>query len=216
MKSFSALAQSLEEAQLEYPRADIKKYEECVKSLNTLAQYLNGLRSSCGLQYDMLRKDELRKEDASAAGARVNGTQPAGGIGGKKTLNAGMRTSSYSLLGSLHSDQDQSASADLIEFLDHVGKPMKSLALTCKLTIEHLQDIFTSSGPKLQRPRLQVSPGTRVLTILFSGQGVRSSHNKDKVAMRVPRCFQTPPRTPQPLTVRRGYQQTAVEQPQKG
>ncbi|GJJ77427.1 hypothetical protein EMPS_09786 [Entomortierella parvispora] len=151
VKSFSALAKSLEEAQLEYPGTDIKKYEECVKSLNTLAQYLNGLRSSCGLQYDMLKKDERRKED-EAMSRPSNGTPAAGtqagltGINGKRTLGAGMRMSSYSLLGSLNSDQDQSASVDLMEFLDHVGKPMKSLALTCKLTIEHLQDIFTSTS----------------------------------------------------------------------
>ena len=152
VKSFSALAKSLEEAQLEYPSTDIKKYEKCVKSLNTLAQYLNGLRSSCGLQYDMLKKDERRKEDEALSrpsnGTPAAGAQTAGltGVDGRRTLGAGMRMSSYSLLGSLHSDQDQSASADLMEFLDHVGKPMKSLALTCKLTIEHLQDIFTSTG----------------------------------------------------------------------
>ncbi|KAI8602390.1 hypothetical protein EDD21DRAFT_414035 [Dissophora ornata] len=144
VKSFSQLAKSLEEAQLEFPGANIKKYEDCVKSLNTLAQYLNGLRSSCGLQYDMLKKDELRKEGVTqrqAASTPVQGSRAAG----KQTMGMGVRMSSYSLIGSLTSDQDQSASADLIDFLDHVGKPMKSLALTCKLTIEHLQGIFNST-----------------------------------------------------------------------
>jgi len=140
VKSFSALAKSLEEAQLEFPRSGVEKYEDCVKSLTTLAQYLNGLRSSCGLQYDMLKRDEQRKDDGR-------------GSGGQRTLGA--RVSTYSLFVSLNADQDQSASADLIEFLDHIGKPMKSLALTCKLTIEHLQDIFTSTDPsrpaKLER-----------------------------------------------------------------
>ncbi|KAK3839323.1 MAG: Fusaric acid resistance protein-like-domain-containing protein, partial [Linnemannia elongata] len=115
VKSFSALAKSLEEAQLEFPGSDIKKYEACVKSLNTLAQYLNGLRSSCGLQYDMLKRDEHLKDPLPKPQSSTT------------------------------ADQEQSASADLIEFLEHVGKPMKSLALTCKLTIEHLQDIFTST-----------------------------------------------------------------------
>ncbi|KAF9087285.1 hypothetical protein BGX29_000908 [Mortierella sp. GBA35] len=156
VKSFSALAKSLEEAQLEFPGADIKKYEACVKSLNTLAQYLNGLRSSCGLQYDMLKKDEHLKESApktwpvatstqaGSAGAGV-GVGNGSRTGGRKAMGFGMRMSSFSLIGSMSQDQEQSASADLIEFLDHVGKPMKSLALTCKLTIEHLQDIFTST-----------------------------------------------------------------------
>ncbi|CAO3574099.1 unnamed protein product [Mortierella alpina] len=155
VSSFSALAKTLEEAQLEFAGADIKKYEDCVKSLNTLAQYLNGLRSSCGLQYDMLKKDEMRRDDearrqqqrspTAAPPMEATGVRPESGQGPKRPLGFGMRMSSYSLLGSLNSDQDQSASADLIEFLDHVGKPMKSLALTCKLTIEHLQDIFNST-----------------------------------------------------------------------
>ncbi|KAF9956274.1 hypothetical protein BGZ72_002863 [Mortierella alpina] len=154
VSSFSALAKTLEEAQLEFAGADIKKYEDCVKSLNTLAQYLNGLRSSCGLQYDMLKKDEMRRDDearrqqrrsTTAAPMEATGVRPEAAQGPKRPLGFGMRMSSYSLLGSMNSDQDQSASADLIEFLDHVGKPMKSLALTCKLTIEHLQDIFNST-----------------------------------------------------------------------
>ncbi|KAF8934280.1 hypothetical protein BGZ47_010436 [Haplosporangium gracile] len=156
VKSFSALAKSLEETQLEFPGSDIKKYEACVKSLNTLAQYLNGLRSSCGLQYDMLKRDEHLKDPlpkpqssttvigvgANSAGA---GTGAEAGSGGRRPLGFGMRMSSFSLIGSMNQDHEQSASADLIEFLEHVGKPMKSLALTCKLTIEHLQDIFTST-----------------------------------------------------------------------
>lgn len=148
VKSFSALANSLEEAQLEYPAIDIKKYEQCVKSLSTLAQYLNGLRSSCGLQYDMLKKDEQRNPQAPDSGPST--------LSGARGHGIGMRMSSFSLIGSLRSDQDQSASADLIEFLDHVGKPMKSLALTCKLTIEHLQDIFSNSDSERgERERLR-------------------------------------------------------------
>ncbi|KAI9231978.1 MAG: hypothetical protein BYD32DRAFT_466658 [Podila humilis] len=137
VESFSALANSLEEAQLEYPAIDIKKYEQCVRSLSTLAQYLNGLRSSCGLQYDMLKKDEQRNSQAPDSQSST--------LSGARGRGIGMRMSSFSLIGSLSSDRDQSASADLIEFLDHVGKPMKSLALTCKLTIEHLQEIFSNS-----------------------------------------------------------------------
>ncbi|KAF9998404.1 hypothetical protein BGZ79_007927 [Entomortierella chlamydospora] len=146
VKSFSALAKSLEEAQLEFPGADIKKYEDCVKSLNTLAQYLNGLRSSCGLQYDMLKKEEQRKGDQNQRVSRppTSAPEPRPGLG--RSMTMGSRISSFSVVGSLVSDQDNSASADLIEFLNHVGKPMKSLALTCKITIEHLQNIFTSTN----------------------------------------------------------------------
>ncbi|KAI1317808.1 hypothetical protein EDD11_007830 [Mortierella claussenii] len=160
VKSFSALAKSLEEAQLEFPGSDIKKYEACVKSLNTLAQYLNGLRSSCGLQYDMMKKDEQRKDSETHRQSGLPTSAPSGATGGgRRVLGMGMRMSSFSLIGSLNSEQDQSASAELIDFLDHVGKPMKSLALTCKLTIEHLQDIFTSTNidrlPVTKRPYSQ-------------------------------------------------------------
>ncbi|KAF9930916.1 hypothetical protein FBU30_011114 [Linnemannia zychae] len=154
VKSFSALAKSLEEAQLEFPGSEIKKYETCVKSLNTLAQYLNGLRSSCGLQYDMLKRDEHLKGTGNGTNPAFQSTManPVGssaaesGSDGRRSNGFGMRMSSYSLIGSMNQDQEQSASSDLIEFLEHVGKPMKSLALTCKLTIEHLQDIFTSAN----------------------------------------------------------------------
>lgn len=154
VKSFSALANSLEEAQLEYPAIDIKKYEQCVRSLSTLAQYLNGLRSSCGLQYDMLKKDEQRNSQAPDSQSST--------LSGARGHGIGMRMSSFSLIGSLRSDRDQSASADLIEFLDHVGKPMKSLALTCKLTIEHLQEIFSNSDSERgELPRRKISRNRR-------------------------------------------------------
>ncbi|KAG0318433.1 hypothetical protein BGZ97_003784 [Linnemannia gamsii] len=173
VKSFSALAKSLEETQLEFPGPDIKKYEACVKSLNTLAQYLNGLRSSCGLQYDMLKRDEHLKDPVSkpqssttAIGAGSNGagtgTGAEAGSGGKRALGFGMRMSSFSLIGGMNQDQEQTASADLIEFLEHVGKPMKSLALTCKLTIEHLQDIFTSTDGDKKAALGQSNSRTRV------------------------------------------------------
>ncbi|KAG0231757.1 hypothetical protein BGW41_002109 [Actinomortierella wolfii] len=134
VKSFSALAKSLEEAELEFAERDIDAYKSCVKSLNTMAQYLNGLRSSCGLQFDMLQKEEKRKEDLwNKAGATTQQYK-------KPTVPR--RKSSFSILGSIQGDQEYSASADLLEFLDLVGRPMKSLALTSKITIEHMQDIF--------------------------------------------------------------------------
>ncbi|KAF9579215.1 hypothetical protein BGW38_004615, partial [Lunasporangiospora selenospora] len=142
VKSFSALAKSLEEAQLEFPGKDIKKYEDCVKSLNTLAQYLNGLRSSCGLQYDMMRKDVKQTEGNAQNQAQGSASKPPTGSGKKMPYGLSTRVSSFSLVGSMYSD-DPTYSTELIEFLDHIGKPLKSLALTCKLTIEHLEDIFT-------------------------------------------------------------------------
>ncbi|KAF9109465.1 hypothetical protein BGX27_007583 [Mortierella sp. AM989] len=168
VKSFSALAKSLEEAQLEFPGAGIKKYEDCVKSLNTLAQYLNGLRSSCGLEYDMLKKEEERRGDKNPRQSRSSTIGPIGtvppepGLGIRRATTMDARMSSFSLIGSLGSDQDQSASADLIDFLNHVGKPMKSLALTCKLTIEHLQNIFGSTDGDRSPPVGRSNSWTRI------------------------------------------------------
>ncbi|KAF9976229.1 hypothetical protein BGZ73_008936 [Actinomortierella ambigua] len=149
VKSFSALAKSLEEAELEFADHDIEAYKSCVKSLNTLAQYLNGLRSSCGLQFDMLQREEKRKGGAQDSAQ-------AGGSQSKKPRMA-RRMSSYSIIGSMQGNREYNASADLLEFLDLVGRPMKSLALTSKITIQHMQDLFSDSHPVMKDP-MPLSP----------------------------------------------------------
>ncbi|KAF9202814.1 hypothetical protein BGZ49_007062 [Haplosporangium sp. Z 27] len=197
VKSFSALAKSLEEAQLEFSSENITKYEECVKSLNTLAQYLNGLRSSCGLQYDMLQKEEQRKDEALRGSRSTSSGAPRPG----RQMTMGARMSSFSLIGSLVSDQDSSASADLVEFLNHVGKPMKSLALTCKITIEHLQNIFTSAEiGRPSRPRASQSQtrqngyeGVEVfsdLTFDNGGPHIRPGPSLDKMRINLAQALE--------------------------
>ncbi|KAF9166550.1 hypothetical protein DFQ26_007622 [Actinomortierella ambigua] len=186
VKSFSALAKSLEEAELEFAERDMDAYKSCVKSLNTLAQYLNGLRSSCGLQFDMLQRQEKRK------GVALNSAAAEGSQSRKPKVPR--RMSSYSIIGSMQADQEYGASADLLEFLDLVGRPMKSLALTSKITIEHMQDIFcdTHSGKQGLVPLSPSRPTFQQRAFNGSGEPRPSdTENRRPSSTFTPRAFKS-------------------------
>lgn len=63
--SFVALQKSLNEAKLEVwnrsVQSHVKEYEEIVKNMERLAQYMGGLRSSCGLQFELINRDQLQQ-----------------------------------------------------------------------------------------------------------------------------------------------------------
>ncbi|KAG2175599.1 hypothetical protein INT43_001246 [Umbelopsis isabellina] len=62
--SFTALKKSLSDAKLEFFNNDLRQnsdtYDDIVKSLQRLAQHVGGLRSSCGLQFEKLKNDQLQ------------------------------------------------------------------------------------------------------------------------------------------------------------
>ncbi|CAO3632466.1 unnamed protein product [Cunninghamella blakesleeana] len=65
--SFVALQKSLNEAKLEVwnrsVQSHVKEYEEIVKNMERLAQYMGGLRSSCGLQFEIINRDQSQQQD---------------------------------------------------------------------------------------------------------------------------------------------------------
>lgn len=64
--SFISLQSSLEDAKKEYYNLDIWKhstgYDTIVSSLQRLAQHVGGLRSSCGLQFEVMKTTDGRKK----------------------------------------------------------------------------------------------------------------------------------------------------------
>ncbi|OZJ03585.1 hypothetical protein BZG36_03050 [Bifiguratus adelaidae] len=64
--SFTAMEKSLIEAKLEIMQLDTwskcKDYGEVVDSLQRLAQHVGGLRSSCGVQFELLKEEDLSPE----------------------------------------------------------------------------------------------------------------------------------------------------------
>lgn len=97
-------------------------YKETINSLQRLAQYLGGLRSCCGLQWEIIKDDKTKSGSGST------------------TLNE-----DFEGLGLDDDDEDEEFVdlGNLFEIIKYVGPSMKSLAFTCKQTISHLQDQFT-------------------------------------------------------------------------
>ncbi|RHZ54171.1 hypothetical protein Glove_429g25 [Diversispora epigaea] len=128
--TFTSLQDSLKQAAFEVHNQNMQQqlslYKEVVKSLIRLAQHLGGLRSCCGLQWEIIKDQEEKKEPNTENQRRTNNNNDS-------------------------SDEEESGNLRvLIEFIRFVGPPMKSLAFTCKQTILHLQDLFASSNNSLK------------------------------------------------------------------
>ncbi|RUS20335.1 hypothetical protein BC938DRAFT_475579, partial [Jimgerdemannia flammicorona] len=207
--TFTALQKSLHETRLEFidrgMQSRIDGYDDAVKSLQRLAQHVGGLRSSCGLQFEMMHSSDARvaaRNDDGAhtpsppvAGTNALGTRPLGGVRNsirrmarrerKETWGCCPGYIRRKMQDEIHREQsvrrtnattsptsptiprpallvgdlvmspthsaDQGSDSDeecdrpgaLVEFIDSVGPPMKSLAYTCKRTLVHLQEAVT-------------------------------------------------------------------------
>ncbi|CAO3634627.1 unnamed protein product [Cunninghamella echinulata] len=77
--SFVALQKSLNEAKLEIwnrnVQSHVKEYEEIVKNMERLAQYMGGLRSSCGLQFEIINRGEQQGASSSSPVTTRDGHQ---------------------------------------------------------------------------------------------------------------------------------------------
>lgn len=70
--SFTSLQKSLSEAKLEVIwsheiRGCTKEYDDVVKSMQRLAQSVGGLRSSCGLQFELMQQDQSSSASTSSS-----------------------------------------------------------------------------------------------------------------------------------------------------
>ncbi|CAG8581661.1 54_t:CDS:2 [Ambispora gerdemannii] len=129
--TFTSLKASLNEAKLEIHNRAMQRelglYHEVVKSLQRLAQHLGGLRSCCGLQWEMI-KDKDTNNHNGGEGIPLTEGEPQGRPSGNVT-----------------EEEDYGDIGILLEFIHHVGPHMKSLAFTCKQTMAHLQDQLTKA-----------------------------------------------------------------------
>ncbi|OAD77430.1 hypothetical protein PHYBLDRAFT_179854 [Phycomyces blakesleeanus NRRL 1555(-)] len=181
--SFTALQKSLKEAKLESlwnseMRGRGDEYDKVIKSMQRLAQHVGGLRSSCGLQFEVMgakptnrrnlykraqvsesswniragyrrRKleHEMRRQRTSTsyvADDEHNGNDDIPSVFRSNSGLSDPHSSSRSILAS--GDEEAAAAANesrsLIEFIQTIRQPLKSLAYTCKQTILHLQTKF--------------------------------------------------------------------------
>ncbi|KAI7867103.1 Fusaric acid resistance protein-like-domain-containing protein [Spinellus fusiger] len=179
--SFTALQKSLKEAKLESlwnseMRGREEEYDRVIKSMQRLAQYVGGLRSSCGLQFEVmsattgLQSYSRRNKNTSESSWNIRA-----GYRRRKLENEMRRQkssmsplvdedttaedtrsffNSISVLSDLNSSTrselflEEEAGKDnrsLIEFIQTIRQPLKSLAFTCKQTILHLQRNFSTS-----------------------------------------------------------------------
>ncbi|KAI8979071.1 Fusaric acid resistance protein-like-domain-containing protein [Mycotypha africana] len=175
--SFTSLQKSLKEAKLEVIwNADMREcsneFDAVVKSMQRLAQSVDGLRSSCGLQFELLL---MRQDIPSMTGKGKKKAQTwhirpdhhrrkfEGELKRQKNLQ---QHSSKSFThddtkrgdtNSIEVDRKDNEAEEgvLIEFIHTIHQPLKSLAYTCKQTIIHLQSGFSDnhSGQRNNRIR---------------------------------------------------------------
>jgi hypothetical protein len=185
--SFTSLQKSLQEAKLEVIwnkdiRGCTKEYDAVVKSMQHLAQSMGGLRSSCGLQFELLQQDNQSSGSSTLTASskkkkKHNAKSPTKKIKrkNKETWNIRADHNRRKLEGEIKRQKNNSSHRDdkkddfmklpnhssnegdgtLIEFIHSIRQPLKSLAYTCKQTILHLQNEFSS------RPR--TGPGYETL-----------------------------------------------------
>ncbi|SPO23047.1 related to BRE4 - protein involved in endocytosis [Ustilago trichophora] len=164
--SFTSLKKNLEEAKLESlfdlrMRGMSAKYVEATDSLNRLAQHLTGLRSSCGLQHQIMAarieaqraaREEARASSAAHSHSNGNASQPKS------------RPASSRLAGLFETEPDfdeftgGSADASMStqrgseanafeDFIASVGPHMRSLVFSCCRTLRGLRSTFVARDP---------------------------------------------------------------------
>ncbi|CDR88651.1 related to BRE4-protein involved in endocytosis [Sporisorium scitamineum] len=155
--SFTSLKKNLEEAKLESlfdlrMRGMSAKYVEATDSLNRLAQHLTGLRSSCGLQHQIMaarrEAQQAAREEAETTNAQPIKPRPA------STRLADM-FESESEFGSHTSDLTQKAEPSegsndataFEDFIASVGPHMRSLVFSCCRTLRGLRSTFIADEP---------------------------------------------------------------------
>lgn len=167
--SFTSLKKNLSEAKLESlfdlrMRGMTHKYVEATDSLNRLAQHLTGLRSSCGLQHQIMavRKEAQRlardQEDLASAAA----TQPGEAPSQPKSRPASSRLADLFEVdadsdaeqpsgeggeeaAAMHRTADSATAFE--DFIQSVGPHMRSLVFSCGRTLKGLRSTFVAREP---------------------------------------------------------------------
>lgn len=162
--SFISLQKSLSEAKLEVIWSDeirgcTKEYDALVRSMQRLAQSVGGLRSSCGLQFELLQQDNTGSKKTRGPMKKKKETWNIRADHHRLKLEGEMKRQRqhhhtdhhteedpYAQLPNHHSHGDEDEDGTLIEFIHTIRQPLKSLAYTCKQTILHLQVGFSDKA----------------------------------------------------------------------
>jgi hypothetical protein len=206
--SFTSLQASLHEAKREYFNLDIWQhadgYDTIVSSLQRLAQHIGGLRSSCGLQFDVLKTtDKKKKPDygtiPSNSAIPINTKKKHYHVKAddqRKKMEYELKQEiSISSLDAYSNNRrnsrvedtipeeeeedDDSAEGALIQFIQTVRPPMKSLAYTCKQTLIHLRSRFTG----------QITPSTPSFGLLRQNLAMAMSVFEESQQLALTRMY---------------------------
>ncbi|KAE8270183.1 hypothetical protein A4X09_0g2142 [Tilletia walkeri] len=151
--SFISLRKNLEEARMEaFVDARMRhvsgRYVKVVESMNRLAQHLTGLRSSCGLQHQIM-VDRQWTEAANAGVEEEEGEEEEGEEGDPfadpVNQQQGSEDSSYQRR-KLGSDTLQAHASSFEHFAANIGPHMRSLVFTCTRTLRRARGTFTLSA----------------------------------------------------------------------
>ncbi|KAL9940673.1 hypothetical protein V8E36_000161 [Tilletia maclaganii] len=145
--SFISLRKNLQEARLEAPfdtrmRHVSDRYVKVVDSMNRLAQHLTGLRSSCGLQHQIMVD---RKMGEAAMNLNHQGKDSA--IGGEDPFADPVPSANGSQRKrKLGSDTLEAHASSFEHFAANIGPHMRSLVFTCTRTLRRARGTFTLSA----------------------------------------------------------------------
>ncbi|KAI8881158.1 hypothetical protein K501DRAFT_189586 [Backusella circina FSU 941] len=205
--SFTSLQSSLHDAKREYFNLDIWQhadgYDTIVSSLQRLAQHIGGLRSSCGLQFEVLKTTDKKKKPDY-------GTMPGNSTAPKSSKkkryhikpDEQRKKMEYELkqeisVSSLDApsfirrnskvdntipeevEDDENGDGALVQFIQTVRPPMKSLAYTCKQTLIHLQSRFTG----------QITPSTPSFGLLRQNLAMAMSVFEESQQLALTRMY---------------------------
>ncbi|KAI8080547.1 Fusaric acid resistance protein-like-domain-containing protein [Thamnidium elegans] len=166
---FTSLKPALKDAKLEFYNLEMRHhangYDKIVESIERLAQHVGGLRSSCGLQVEVMQKASHHTKNygavppSSLKEQQVNQTFNLKAGPQRKKMEhelkrereIGQHISYFNIICNNKKDHDvaeepvinaEKKEGALVQFIRTVRSPMKSLAFTCKQTIIHLQARF--------------------------------------------------------------------------
>ncbi|KAI8367928.1 Fusaric acid resistance protein-like-domain-containing protein [Choanephora cucurbitarum] len=138
--SFTTLRPVLKEAQLEFYNLEMMRhgqgYARIVESLERLAQHMNGLKSSCGLQMEFMQTPKPTHYGTMQTSSLDKQLNIKAGPQRKRMEFELKREKQGPVFGQGKEDEA------FVQFIHSVRSPMKSLAYTCKQTILHLQAYF--------------------------------------------------------------------------
>ncbi|GAA5797451.1 hypothetical protein HPULCUR_002835 [Helicostylum pulchrum] len=160
---FTSLKPALKDAKLEFYNLEMRQhadgYDKIVESIERLAQHVGGLRSSCGLQVEVMQKTNHNVKNygsvppSSLKEQQVNQTFNLKAGPQRKRMEhelkrereIGQDTSYFNTI--CNNNEVPIINAEkkegvLVEFIRTVRSPMQDLAFTCKQTIIHLQARF--------------------------------------------------------------------------